>query len=404
MLPDVFLNALGMINALGNDVDEVVTGLDNLHARGMGIVETRQGPMFIGQADIPTDHAFPERAFRFDRRLDCRFTRLLCATLTQLSPDIAAARERYGAGRIGVVLGTSTSGISAAEDAFITRAHTGVFPPAFDYRQMEIGMAAPFVASALGLGGPAYTVSTACTSGAKAIAAARRLLQLKLCDAVIVGAADILCEVSLQGFTSLASCSPERTNPMSRLRQGINVGEGAAIFLMSREPRGVRVAGIGESSDAYHISSPDPTGLGAEIALRAALDDAHIDASAIGYVNLHATATPKNDEMEARVMARVFPDGVASSGTKPFTGHQLGAAGATEVGLLWLALSREDVALPRHLWDGQADPALPVLDLVEDRRFLADGRSSGLSTGMGRYAMSNSFAFGGSNASVILGA
>ena len=189
---------------------------------------------------------------------------------------------------------------------------------------------------------------------------------------------------------------------MSRLRKGINVGEGAAFFLMSREPRGVRVAGVGESSDAYHISAPDPTGMGAERALRAALVDAHIDASSIGYVNLHATATPKNDEMEAWVMARVFPHGVASSGTKPFTGHQLGAAGATEVGFLWLTLSRDDVALPRHLWDGQADPALPVLDLIEDRRFLGSSLSSSLSTGRDQYAMSNSFAFGGSNASVIL--
>jgi 3-oxoacyl-[acyl-carrier-protein] synthase-1 len=181
---------------------------------------------------------------------------------------------------------------------------------------------------------------------------------------------------------------------MSRNRCGINVGEGAAVFLMSRDEAAVRLAGVGESSDAHHISSPDPQGVGGEIALRAALAEAGVEASAIGYVNLHATATRKNDEMEANLMSRVFPGGVATSGTKPLTGHQLGAAGATELGFAWLTLARENVALPRHLWDGEADPLLPLLDLVESERFLP--RSGA------QYVMSNSFAFGGSNVSLVL--
>jgi 3-oxoacyl-[acyl-carrier-protein] synthase-1 len=156
------------------------------------------------------------------------------------------------------------------------------------------------------------------------------------------------------------------------------------------------LAGAGESSDAHHISAPDPQGVGAEIALRAALAEAGLAPSAIGYVNLHATATRKNDEMEARLMARVFADGVATSGTKPLTGHQLGAAGATELGFAWLALAHDDVALPRHLWDGEADPELPALDLVDSERYLS--RASGP-----QHVMSNSFAFGGSNVSLILG-
>jgi 3-oxoacyl-[acyl-carrier-protein] synthase-1 len=167
------------------------------------------------------------------------------------------------------------------------------------------------------------------------------------------------------------------------------------VFLMSREEGAVRLAGAGESSDAHHISSPDPQGVGGELALRAALADADIASSAIGYVNLHATATRKNDEMEANLMARVFADGVATSGTKPLTGHQLGAAGATELGFAWLTLARENVPLPRHLWDGEADPALPVLDLVDSERFLSRDA-------MAHYVMSNSFAFGGSNVSLIL--
>ncbi|HEY3597950.1 MAG TPA: beta-ketoacyl-[acyl-carrier-protein] synthase II, partial [Paraburkholderia sp.] len=197
------------------------------------------------------------------------------------------------------------------------------------------------------------------------------------------------------GFASLESTSIVRTNPMSRNRCGINVGEGAAVFLMSRDEGAVALVGAGESSDAHHISAPDPHGAGGELALRAALTGAGVDASSIGYVNLHATATRKNDDMEARLMARLFADGVAASGTKPYTGHQLGAAGATELGFAWLTLAHDDAALPRHRWDGEADPALPPLDLVESERYLP--RHAGT-----QYVMSNSFAFGGSNVSLIL--
>jgi 3-oxoacyl-[acyl-carrier-protein] synthase-1 len=239
-------------------------------------------------------------------------------------------------------------------------------------------------------------VSTACTSSAKAVISAQRLLRANLCDAVIAGGVDTLCELTVQGFASLESTSLVRSNPMSVNRCGINVGEGAAVFLMSRDEAQVSLAGAGESSDAHHVSAPDPQGAGAEAALRAALADAGLGAQSIDYVNLHATATPKNDAMEAQVMARVFAHGVATSGTKPYTGHLLGAAGATELGFAWLALdesnARPRIDLPRHLWDGKADPALPRLDLVEDKRRLA-GPS---------HVMSNSFAFGGSNASLIL--
>jgi 3-oxoacyl-[acyl-carrier-protein] synthase I len=389
--PPVYLHALGMINALGDDVESIVASLANSCSPGMGPIETRAGMRFVGRVSAPLDLAPPAALAAYD----CRNNRLLLAALAQIRPAIEAARERFGARRIGVVLGTSTSGISAAEAAFAQRSQTGAMPPAFDYRQMEIGTAAPFAAAALDLRGPAYTISTACTSSAKAFVAARRLLRLGLCDAVIAGGVDSLCELTLQGFASLESTSPTRMNPMSAKRRGINIGEGAAVFLMSRDEAPVALAGAGESSDAHHISAPDPQGVGGELALRAALDNAGIAASAVGYVNLHATATVKNDQMEAHLMARVFPDGVATSGTKPLTGHTLGAAGASELGLAWLTLARSDVALPRHVWDGEADPALPVLDLVEEERYLS--RATGR-----QYVMSNSFAFGGSNVSLIL--
>lgn len=387
----VYLHTLGMVNALGDDVPAIVAALGRGEAPGMGPIATRTGTAFAGSVKAPLDVAPPASLAYYD----CRNNRLLLAALAQIRSAIEAARERFGAGRIGVVLGTSTSGISAAEATFTQPAQQDA-ASAFDYRQMEIGTAAPFAAAALDLRGPAYTISTACTSSAKAFAAARRLLRANLCDAVVVGGVDSLCELTLQGFASLESTSPVRTNPMSAQRRGINIGEGAAVFLMSREEGPVMLAGAGESSDAHHISAPDPQGAGGELALRAALADAGIGATAIGYVNLHATATIKNDQMEAHLMARVFPDGVAASGTKPLTGHTLGAAGASELGLAWLALARDDVALPRHLWDGQADPALPALDLVEDVRYLPRN-------GMRQYVMSNSFAFGGSNVSLILG-
>lgn len=386
----VYLHALGMVNALGDDVSAIRRNLATGHAPGMRAADRPDGSTgMVGRALAALELEPPARLSAFD----CRNNRLLLAALAQIQPVVDRARAEYGPHRIGIVLGTSTSGIDAAEAALLYAKEHGKLPDAFDYRQMEIGTLAPFAAAAIGTTGPAYTVSTACTSSAKAFASARRLLQLGLCDAVVVGSADSLCELTLQGFASLESTSAARTNPMSRNRAGINIGEGAAVFLMTREPGPVRLAGVGESSDAHHISAPDPTGAGAESALRGALADAGIDADAIGYVNLHATATRKNDEMEAHLMARVFPQGVPTSGTKPLTGHTLGAAGATELGFAWLTLTDEGIALPRHIWDGEADPALPTLDLIEDTRRL----------GAGRYVMSNSFAFGGSNASLILG-
>ncbi|TDV39013.1 3-oxoacyl-[acyl-carrier-protein] synthase-1 [Paraburkholderia caballeronis] len=388
VLRPVYLHALGMVNALGGDVTAIVGALARGEAPGMGPIRTRLGEAFVGRVVGPLDVAPPAALAHYD----CRNNRLLLLALAQIRPQIDVARERFGAGRIGVVLGTSTSGISAAERVF-TQADDCAAAP-FDYRQMEIGTAAPFAAAALGLGGPAFTISTACTSSAKAFVAARRLLRANLCDAVVVGGVDTLCELTLQGFASLESTSAVRTNPMSVNRRGINIGEGAAVFLMSRDEGPVMLAGAGESSDAHHVSAPDPQGAGGELAVRAALADAGVGATAIGYVNLHATATIKNDQMEAQLMARVFPDGVAASGTKPLTGHTLGAAGATEAGLAWLALARDDVALPRHLWDGQADPALPPLDFVEAVRHLPRGAAR-------QYLMSNSFAFGGSNVSLV---
>jgi 3-oxoacyl-[acyl-carrier-protein] synthase-1 len=225
-------------------------------------------------------------------------------------------------------------------------------------------------------------------------ASARGLIEQGLCDAVIVGGADSLCELTLNGFKALEALADERCNPFSSNRKGINIGEGAAIFVMSAEPHGVLMAGVGESCDAFHMTAPEPTGEGAQQAMRAALADAQLEASAIDYLNLHGTGTRLNDSMEGNAVYAVFGSHVLASSSKPLTGHTLGAAGAIEVGLCWLLLNNANVyeAVP-HIYDGQFDPAFSKLTLCE----------SAVTHVPVKFAMSNSFAFGGSNVSVILG-
>ena len=380
-----YIQALGIVSSLGEGLEATRRRLFAGDTSGMRVESgwLPNAPACVGRvlaelAPLPAPLA----------EHDCRNNRLLAAAAAQFRPAIDAALARHGAQRVAVVIGTSTSGIASGEDAMAAKIRDGAFPRGFSYKQQEIGATAPLAARLLGARGPAYTVSTACTSGAKALLAARRLLELGLCDAAIAGGVDTLCRLTVGGFASLESTSPQRCNPLSRNRSGINVGEGAALFLLGREEAAVALAGGGESSDAHHLSAPDPEGVGAESAMRAALADAGAKPAAIGYVNLHATATRKNDEMESRVMARVFAEGTPVSGTKPLTGHALGAAGAIEAAFCWLALT--DGMLPPHVWDGAADPELPGLRVAAPGERLAT-----------RMVMSNSFAFGGSNASLI---
>jgi 3-oxoacyl-[acyl-carrier-protein] synthase-1 len=212
-------------------------------------------------------------------------------------------------------------------------------------------------------------------------------------DAVLVGGADSLCKLTVNGFAALESTSIGICNPMSRNRNGINIGEGAALFLMTRDSADIEFIGAGESSDAHHMSAPHPEGVGAEAAMRAALADARLDPADVDYLNMHATATVKNDEMEAKAMHRVFGSDVPASGTKPMTGHLLGAAGATELAFCWLALQAD--RLPPHVWDGEVDPGLPS--------FMPVGQGGTFRRQSRRLCMSNSFAFGGSNATLLIG-
>jgi 3-oxoacyl-[acyl-carrier-protein] synthase I len=389
----IYLNHLGIICALGAGHEEIARRLfDGAHS---GVVPTelhspgRALPLGCVQASLPAIDGLPliERS---------RNNQLALAALAQIRTNVDATIARFGLDRIGVVIGTSTSGIAESEAALKAYAANGCLPEHFHYGQQELGSPASMLAALLGIGGPAYVHSTACASSGKAMASAARLIRMGVCDAVITGGVDSLCAFTVAGFAALESVSEVRCNPLSANRDGINIGEGAALFVMSREPAAVALLGWGESSDAYHVSAPDPAGKGATIAIERALARAGVAPAQIDYVNLHGTATVQNDAMESRVVHALFGDMVPVSSTKPFTGHALGAAGAIEAGLCWLAMQDDNPRgrLPPHLWDGVRDPDLAPLQTVD----------AGASLGRPlRRALSNSFAFGGANIALLLG-
>lgn len=319
-----------------------------------------------------------------------RTNRLMEHTLRDIAGPVAEAISRYGPGRVGIVLGTSTSGVGESTQAL--RAHLAgqPWPTGYHFDIQELNEPVAAARRLTGATGPAYAVSTACTSGAKALAAGARLIAAGLCDAVLCGGVDTLCELTVNGFGALEALSGELSNPFSANRKGINIGEGAGLFLLTVNEAAVRVAGWGETSDAHHISAPDPTGAGAETAARKALAMAGLSARDIGYVHLHGTGTVLNDRMEAGAVNRVFGDGTPCSSTKPLTGHTLGAAGAVQASFCMMAL--ETGQLPPHIWDGQADPDLAPVRLVSP-----GDRVQGL-----HHTLSASYAFGGNNAAVIL--
>ncbi|MBW2448727.1 MAG: beta-ketoacyl-ACP synthase [Deltaproteobacteria bacterium] len=330
----------------------------------------------------------------------CRNNAVTLAALRQIEPAVRTVLAKTDPARVAVVMGTSTAGATSMEQAVADHMNHGEFSDAFHYPQAEFGGTAGFVAGALGITGPRYSISTACSSGARALASARSLLSLGLCDAVVAGATDTLCGLVTNGFSALHAVSEQITNPCSANRSGLTLGEGSAVFLVTAEAGGVQLRGVGESSEAHHMSAPDPSGAGAEQAMRAALDDAEVRANAIHYLNLHGTGTPQNDSMECKAVARVFSNPLPCSSTKPLVGHTLGAAGAIEAGICWMALSQREarsMSLPPHRYDGVWDPELPEITLVDE------GDSASLDPEAEALAMSNSFGFGGNNCALILG-
>ena len=298
-----------------------------------------------------------------ETRWNMRSNRLLKLAVSSM-PSLATKIAAYGASRVGIVLGASNTGIDEAERYVDQWLSTQEKPSAFDFSMIELGTPALYLKELLGVEGPAYTVSTACSSATKAFGAARRLLAHGIVDLVITGGVDGRCRFAMNGFHALGALASGRCRPLAEDRDGINLGEGVALFTLERTGDGVRLLGIGESSDAYHATAPDPEGNGAEAAMRSALADAALAPEAIDYVNLHGTGTQANDAMEMKAVRRVFPPLATRriESTKSLTGHCLGAAGAVEAAIAALLVRSGD----RHA------------------------------------AISNSFAFGGSNAAVIL--
>jgi 3-oxoacyl-[acyl-carrier-protein] synthase-1 len=302
-----------------------------------------------------------------------------------------AAVQRFGPERVGVVIGTSTSSIGRTEEGYTRLLEDGSFPPAWVQPDVQNPHSPGYLAARItGAAGPNMTIGTACSSSAKVFASAARWLHAGLADAVIVGGVDSLCLSVLYGFNSLQLVSTRPCRPFDAARDGISIGEAAGFALVTRPGMSdarCYLAGFGESSDAHHMSSPHPEGLGAEMAVREALARARLSAADIGYINLHGTATKANDHVEAGVLARCFPSTVAASSTKGWTGHTLGAAGIVEAVITIESIIRQ--LAPRTLNAETLFPGCPA-SVITANRELGD-----------RVAMSNSFGFGGSNCALI---
>lgn len=354
--------------------------------------ETATLDTWVGEAPGVDDVALPAELADFD----CRNNRLAWLGLQadDFAASVARAKQRHGAQRIGVFLGTSTSGILSTEQAYRRRdAATGALPPDFRYEETHsTGSVASFVRKALGLAGPAFVISTACSSGAKAFGNAARMLQLGLIDAAVVGGVDSLCMTTLYGFNSLELLSPDVCRPWDAERRGLSLGEAAAFALLERDAAQAVawLLGVGESSDGHHMSSPHPEGLGAAEAMRAALAQAGLSPQQVGYLNLHGTATNNNDAAEDLAVRRVFGAQLPCSSTKGYTGHTLGAAGGLEAAVSLLALQQGFMPGGANL--RTQDPALQA-------HYLREPRETALQA-----VASNSFGFGGSNACLVFGA
>jgi 3-oxoacyl-[acyl-carrier-protein] synthase-1 len=348
----------------------------------------------IGEVPGVDEQRLPDKLLKFD----CRNNRLAELALQQdhFLEAVQQAAKRWGRRRVGVCIGTSTAGILQTELAYRARDPvSGALPPAFEYGSTHNSFSvADYLRRRCGLEGPAVAVSCACASSAKAFGSARRMLEAGLADAVLVGGVDSLCLTTLYGFHSLQLSSPAPCRPFDAARDGISIGEAAAFALLEHVPAGlddgsILLLGIGESSDAYHMSAPHPEGLGARRAMQGALATAGLEPSDIDYINLHGTGTPSNDRSESQAVTSIFGATTPCSSTKGATGHTLGAAGALEAVISALAV--KNALMPGGVHTSEVDPTLTAHYLKSNRR-----------TPIAR-VLSNSFGFGGTNCSLIFG-
>ena len=335
-------------------------------------------------------------------RYDMRLTRLEENALSQIEDVIFSAKEKYGSERIGVCVGSCDNGSELSLESHKTFFSTGKFDDDYSLEMQGADYVSTFISEKYGLKGPSLAFETACSSSASAIIKAAELIRAGFCDAVVAGGVDVASDIALMGFDSLEAVSSEKTNPFSKNRHGITIGEGAAFFVLSKDSldgEKIRLLGYGESADAYHMTSPAPSGEGAFRAMKKALESSGLKPEDIDYLNLHGTGTKFNDSMEAKAVSALFGEyKVPCSTTKPLTGHTLGAACAIEAAICWAVIKNSSLGnplLPVQVWDGIFDEEMPPLNIAT--------KGSPDDVKKIDICMSNSFAFGGANASLVIG-
>ena len=394
-MPPALVSHFTATSCIGRGLDQTLAallqrqcGLQRCAFQGIDI------DTWVGEVDAVDDEGIQPEL----RDFNCRNNRLAQMALRQdgFSDAVEAAARRWGRRRIGVFLGTSTAGILQTEWAFRHRDPiSGHLPADFVYAATHSPYSlTDFIRRKLRLEGPAMSVSSACSSSAKVFASAKRMLDAGLIDAAVVGGVDSLCATTLYGFHSLGLLADSPCRPFSDDRKGISLGEAAAYLLLERMPDSldadaVLLLGVGESSDAHHMSSPHPEGLGARMAMEQALSSAGLSHADVDYINLHGTATLNNDSAEAKAVAGVFGAATPCSSTKGATGHTLGAAGALEAAICAVAIQHD--LMPAGPEAGQRDTMMNI-------QYLASNRQQRVS-----HVLSNSFGFGGSNCSLVFG-
>lgn len=395
---NLYLSNPGLICAAGSNSSEFFESLVKGNQSGIKKVQCGEKEFFVGKID---DSKLKKTSI--DEKFDMRVLQILDASLNQIEGSVKKAVDKFGAEKVGVCIGSCDNGSELsflAHKEFFTN---GKFPENYDLKIQGADYPATFVSKKFGLKGISLSFSTACSSSASAIIKASELIECGILDAVVCGGVDIASNTVLLGFDSLEAVSSEITNPMSKNRHGITLGEGAAFFVLSKEDLDgtkIQLLGCGESSDASHMTAPLADGSGAASAMKSALKNANLDAGKIDYVNLHATGTKLNDAMESKAVDSVFGDyKVLVSGTKPMTGHTLGAAGALEAAACFLSIKNQK--LPVHINDCLQDEELPKLNLVD---FSTNAQNDNETNARKiEVCMSNSFAFGGCNVSLIIG-
>ncbi|MEZ8020472.1 beta-ketoacyl-[acyl-carrier-protein] synthase family protein [Vibrio splendidus] len=393
----IYIQDCGFHSALGSNVADIHSCLKDVRESNMVEVSDmlNDGKSTVVGKVVGELPEIPQYLAEYATRNN----QLALSALDQIKDSIDQAKLQFGADRIAVVIGTSTSGISDGEAAFKHKLDHGSFPEDYHYSKQELGNTSEFVSQYCAIMGPSYAISTACSSSGRVFLTAQRLLDSGMADAVLVGGVDTLCKLTLNGFHGLEALSTTHCKPFSATRDGINIGEAAAFMLLSKaklvgvnttqDTSNIALLGCGDSSDAHHISAPHPEGNGAEQAMIKALDSAQLRAEDIGYINAHGTATPLNDSMESKAIHRIFANKVPVSSTKPLTGHTLGAASAIEAAIAWHIL-KYDLPLPLQKCQYKAEDI--EIDLVNCAQKLKV-----------KNILSNSFAFGGNNISLIFG-